>query len=131
MSNENSNENVDENNLILSNDSFRSVDSSVSENEGIPLNQTIEHLINHQYSDVHTVHNRHYDCNGYRTTMPIPIYPNQSTLYIPNEMVRKIPSDPNIYEQSNSLSESIKQYLKQSIHFLKDSYQYIRQNRTI
>lgn len=130
VSNENSNDNLLEDNLIISNDSFRSVESSIEE-EGKALGQTIENLLNPHNDSIENVNNNHYDYNGHRTTMPIPIYPNQSTMYIPNEMVNKIPSDPNIYEQHNSLSESIKQYLQQSIHFLKDSYQYIRQNRTI
>ena len=64
--------------------------------------------------------------------MPIPIYPNQSTMYIPHAMVNEcIPEQDDYAQQPNSLSESIKHYLKQSMNFLKDSYQYIRQNRTI
>lgn len=67
-----------------------------------------------------------------KTTMPIPIYPNQSTLYITNDMIIDTNSN-NLHEErtANSLSDSIKKYLMQSIHFFKESYQYISQNRTI
>ena len=64
--------------------------------------------------------------------MPIPIYPNQSTLYITNDMISDTNSN-SLHEErtANSLSDSIKKYLMQSIHFFKESYQYISQNRTI
>lgn len=51
---------------------------------------------------------------------------NQSTILITRDMI-----DHNEDGSSNSLSESIKKYLKSSITFLKESYKYISHGNTI
>lgn len=53
---------------------------------------------------------------------------NQSTIYITQDMIHK-ESDNEC--EANSLSESIKKYLKSSITFLKESYKYISHGNTI
>lgn len=51
---------------------------------------------------------------------------NQSTIFITRDMI-----EHNEDGSSNSLSESIKKYLKSSITFLKESYKYISHGNTI
>ena len=55
---------------------------------------------------------------------------NQSTVLITRDMVNNNFNDSEEFTP-NSLSESIKKYLKSSIVFLKESYKYISHGNTI
>ena len=108
-----SNENIDEpitNNILnISTDSFVSLESECEE---------IQHSFLKEPSSPIHIRNFKHDLS------------NQSTVYITRDMLHNQLNDSEEVTPS-SLSESIKKYLKSSIVFLKESYNYISYGNTI